>query len=85
MKKPVTLESASTLIDEQIRNLGDWSGKSLTKVREIIYAADPEIVEEWKWVKPTNPGTPVFSHDGIFCSDQSSSVIGSPAVSCSNR
>ena len=61
MKKPVPLESASTLIDEKIRNLGDWRGKTLTKVREIIHAADPEIVEEWKWVKPANPGTPIFS------------------------
>ena len=48
MKKPVPLESASTLIDEKIRNLGDWRGKTLTEVREIIHAADPEIVEEWK-------------------------------------
>ena len=70
MKKPVTLESASTLIDEQIRNLGDWSGKSLTKVREIIHKADPGIVEEWKWVKPTNPGTPVWSHGGIVCTGE---------------
>jgi hypothetical protein len=85
MKKPVPLEFASTLIDEKMGNLRDWRGKTLTNVREIIHAADPEIVEEWKWVKPTNPGTPVFSHDGIFCSDQSSPVIGSPAVSCSNR
>jgi hypothetical protein len=70
MKKPVPLESASTLIDEKIRNLGDWRGKTLTKVREIIHAADPEVVEEWKWVKPTNPGTPVFSHEGIVCTGE---------------
>jgi hypothetical protein len=58
-------ESASALIDEKIKELGDWRGKTLAKVREIIHDADPEIVEEWKWVKPTNPGTPVWSHGGI--------------------
>jgi hypothetical protein len=62
--------SASALIDEKIRQLGDWRGKTLAKVREIIHAADPEIVEEWKWVKPTNPGTPVFSHGGIVCTGE---------------
>ena len=85
MKETVPVESASAVLDARIRELKDWRGKTLAKVREIIRGADPEIVEEWKWVKPTNPGTPVFSHDGIFCSDQSSPVIGSPAVSCSNR
>jgi hypothetical protein len=63
MKRPA--ESASALIDEKIKELGDWRGKTLAKVREIIHAADPEIVEEWKWVKPTKPGTPVWSHGGI--------------------
>jgi hypothetical protein len=62
--------SASTLIDEKIRELGDWRGKTLSKVREIIKEADPEIVEEWKWVKPTNPGTPVWSHDGGVCTGE---------------
>src|SRR5207244_4505664 len=51
----------------KIKELGDWRGKTLAKVREIIHQADPEIVEEWKWVKPTHPGTPVFSHGGIIC------------------
>jgi hypothetical protein len=59
MKKTVPLESASALIDEKIKELGDWRGKTLAKVRGIIHEADPEIVEEWKW------GTPVWSHGGI--------------------
>lgn len=67
MKSPVPVESASACIDAKINELGDWRGKMLAKVREIIHKADPEIVEEWKWVKPTNPGTPVFSHGGIVC------------------
>jgi hypothetical protein len=64
MKRPVPVESASALIDEKIRELGDWRGKTLAKVREIIHAADPEIVEEWKW------GIPVWSHDGIVCTGE---------------
>ena len=68
MKRPE--ESASALIDKKIKKLGDWRGKALAKVREIIHAADPEIVEEWKWVKPTNPGTPVWSHGGIVCTGE---------------
>jgi hypothetical protein len=70
MKKPVPVQTASRFIDEKIKELGDWRGKTLAKVREIIHAADPEIVEEWKWVKPTNPGTPVWSHDGIVCTGE---------------
>src|SRR5499433_1687741 len=70
MKKTVPLESASALIDERIEELGDWRGKTLAKVREIIHDADPEIVEEWKWVKATSPGTPVFSHGGIVCTGE---------------
>jgi hypothetical protein len=61
---------ASELIDERIRGLGDWRGETLSKVREIIREADPEIVEEWKWVKPTNPGTPVWSHHGGVCTGE---------------
>ena len=64
------MESASAFIDAKIRELNDWRGKTLAKVREIIHEADPEIVEEWKWVKPTNPGTPVFSHGGIVCTGE---------------
>src|SRR5436853_5076318 len=70
MKRPVPVESASALIDEKIKELGDWRGRALAKVREIIHEADPEIVEEWKWVKPTNPGTPVWSHGGIVCTGE---------------
>jgi hypothetical protein len=70
MKKPVAVESVSALIDETIKELGDWRGKTLAKVREIIHKADPEIVEEWKWAKATSPGTPVWSHDGIICTGE---------------
>jgi hypothetical protein len=62
--------NASKLIDERIRELGDWRGKTLSKVRGIIKEADPDIVEEWKWVKPTNPGTPVWSHNGGICTGE---------------
>jgi hypothetical protein len=67
MKKSVAAgsASASVLIDERIKQLGDWRGKTLAKVRTIIHAADPEIVEEWKWM-----GTPVFSHGGIVCTGE---------------
>src|SRR5437016_7351913 len=61
---------ASKLIDKRIKELGDWRGKTLGRVREIISAADPDIVEEWKWVKPTNPGTPVWSHNGGICTGE---------------
>src|SRR5262245_13660547 len=70
MKKAVQVESAATLIDDRIKKLGDWRGKTLANVRAIIHEADPEIVEEWKWVKPTNPGTPVWSHGGIVCTGE---------------
>jgi len=64
------MESASGLLEKKIEQLGDWRGKTLAKVREIIHEADPQIVEEWKWVKPTNPGTPVWSHGGIVCTGE---------------
>ena len=70
MKSAVPMKSSSALIDSKIKELGDWRGKAFAKVREIIHQADPEIVEEWKWVKTTNPGTPVFSHDGIVCTGE---------------
>jgi hypothetical protein len=70
MKNSVPLESASALIDEKIKELGDWRGKTLAKVREIIHEADPEIVQEWKWVKPTSPGTAVWSRAGIVCTGE---------------
>ena len=65
MKKPVPVESASASIDAKIKGLGDWRGKMLAKVRKIIHQADPEIVEEWKWM-----GTPIFSHGGIVCTGE---------------
>jgi hypothetical protein len=65
MKRPVPPESASALIDKKIKELGDWRGKTLAKVRDIIHETDPEIVEEWKWM-----GTPVFSHGGIVCTGE---------------
>jgi hypothetical protein len=68
MKTPV--ESASALLDQKIKELGDWRGKTLAKVRDIVHQADPEIIEEWKWVKPTSPGTPVWSHGGIVCTGE---------------
>jgi hypothetical protein len=64
------MDSGSTRIDEKIKQLGDWRGKTLAKVRGIIHSADPEIVEEWKWAKASNPGTPVFSHSGIVCTGE---------------
>jgi hypothetical protein len=66
MKKIVSAESASALIDKRIKELGDWRGKTLAKVRDLIHEADPEIIEEWKWM-----GTPVFSHGGIVCTGES--------------
>ena len=62
--------AASKLIDKRIKELGDWRGKTLGQVRGIIKEADPDIVEEWKWVKPTNPGTPVWSHNGGICTGE---------------
>jgi len=62
--------NASKRIDERIRELGDWRGQTLSKVRGIIKEADPDIVEEWKWAKPTSSGTPVWSHDGGICTGE---------------
>ncbi len=62
--------NASKLIEERIRELGDWRGKTLGKVRGIIKAADPDVVEEWKWAKATSPGTPVWSHNGGICTGE---------------
>src|SRR5438445_6478906 len=70
MKTPIPMESAAAFIDQKIKELGDWRGKTLAKVREIIHKADPEIVEEWKWAKATSPGTPVWSHGGIVCTGE---------------
>jgi hypothetical protein len=65
------MESAAASIDERIKELGDWRGKTLAHVRRLIHDADPGIQEEWKWAKATNPGTPVWSHDGIVCTGES--------------
>ena len=65
MKRTIPMESASAFIDAKINELGDWRGKMLAKVRAIIHKADPEIVEEWKFM-----GTPVFSHGGIVCTGE---------------
>jgi len=64
-------QSASELIDKRIAELGDWRGETLSRMRKLIQEADPEVVEEWKWVKPTNPGTPTWSHGGIICTGES--------------
>jgi len=76
MKRNSAVESgaasidASGMIDVKIKELGDWRGKTLAKLRDIVYAADPEIVEEWKWAKATSPGVPVWSHGGIVCTGE---------------
>jgi len=70
MKKLAAVESGSGAIDARIKELGDWRGKTLAKVRKIIHEADPDIVEEWKWAKASSPGTPVWSHDGIICTGE---------------
>jgi hypothetical protein len=63
-------QSASEQIDDRIAELGDWRGETLSRMRFLIREADPEVVEEWKWVKKTSPGTPVWSHDGIICTGE---------------
>ena len=64
-------QSASELISKRIAEIGDWRGETLGRMRTLIKEADPDAVEEWKWVKPTKPGTPVWSHDGIICTGES--------------
>lgn len=63
-------ESPSQLIEERIRELGDWRSETLLTIRSLIRRADPDVVEEWKWRKPTNPGVPVWSHDGMICTGE---------------
>src|SRR6188472_1482870 len=63
-------ESPSQLIDARIEELGDWRGKTLSRLRALIKQADPEVVEEWKWRKPSNPGVPVWSHQGGICTGE---------------
>jgi len=63
-------ESASELIDKRIAEIGGWRGETLSRMRELIREADPDVVEEWKWVKPTNPGIPVWEHAGGICTGE---------------
>ncbi len=73
MKKTVASQGQppSELISDRIAALADWRGATLSRMRTLIKKADPDVVEEWKWVKPTRPGTPVWSHDGIICTGES--------------
>ena len=64
------MKSASSSIDQKITELGDWRGKTLAHMRQLIHEADPGVEEEWKWAKPASPGTPVWSHDGIICTGE---------------
>jgi hypothetical protein len=64
------VQSASDRIDQRIAELDDWRGETLSKMRKLIKEADPDVVEEVKWVKATNPGTPTWSHDGIICTGE---------------
>ena len=64
-------QSPSELISKRIAELEDWRGEALSRMRKLIKEADPEIIEEWKWVKPTKPGTPVWSHEGMICTGES--------------
>ena len=68
---PQKAGSASELIDARIRELGDWRGDLLSRLRTLIKQADPDVVEEWKWAKATSPGTPVWYHDGGICTGES--------------
>jgi hypothetical protein len=61
---------ASANISKRIKELGGWRGETLGRLRQLIHDADPQVVEEWKWVKPTNPGVPVWSHDGGICTGE---------------
>ena len=63
-------QSASKRIDDRIAELGDWRGETLRRMRKLVKEADPDVVEEIKWVKSTSPGTPTWSHDGIICTGE---------------
>ena len=69
-KNPTTGDTPSAKIDARIKELDDWRGKTLAQLRALIKEADPDVVEEWKWKKATNPGVPVWSHDGIICTGE---------------
>src|SRR5437773_8365438 len=72
MKKSASTEdqSASELIDKRVAELGDWRGETLSRMRKLIKEADPDVVEEWKWRKPSHPGVPVWSHQGPICTGE---------------
>lgn len=63
-------QSPSESIEAKIKEVGDWRGRTLSQLRTLIRQADPDVVEEWKWVKPTSPGVPVWSHDGLICTGE---------------
>ena len=67
---PGAAKTPSQLIDDRIAALGDWRGEMLARLRALILEADPGVIEEWKWAKPTSPGVPVWSHDGIICTGE---------------
>ncbi len=69
-KSPPKEESASSKITKRTQEFDDWRGETLARLRQLILQADPEMQEEWKWVKPTNPGVPVWSHDGGVCTGE---------------
>jgi hypothetical protein len=77
MKKSSASQSelASDLISKRIVDLGDWRAKTLSRMRMLIKQSDPDVVEEWKWVKPTTPGTSVWSHDGMICTGESYKAV----------
>ena len=72
---PMDDESPSKLIEERIEELDDWRGATLARLRSLIRQADPEVVEEWKWKKATNPGVPVWAHDGMICTGETYKTV----------
>lgn len=68
-------ESPSEQIDARIEELDDWRGQTLARIRALIKQADPEVVEEWKWRKATNPGVPVWSHQGPICTGETYKAV----------
>lgn len=67
--------SASASITKKVAELGDWRGATLARMRELIHAVDPDVIEEWKWAKATSPGVPVWSHDGIICTGETYKAV----------
>ena len=72
---PNDARAAAANITRRIKELGDWRGETLSHLRQLIRDADPDVVEEWKWVKPSNPGVPVWSHDGGICTGESYKAV----------